>query len=269
LFPNFIGPVSNPTQAIDPRALTQIFPIFGTTSVSAFPPLAQGDVQIYGAGFSVALTDRLSVGANQGGYAVSNFRRRALPLRNPSFREGSRDGWLNLGGYLQYNLVQDVPNQFLLSAGLRVEVPTGEAEVFQGHGPAYLAPYVTAGKEFGEFHVLSTVGYQFPTGPGRDVTNTFYGTLHLDRRVFGWLYPLIELNGAYHVTQVDLGLSSRRGFFNFGNFDATGSILSLAAGANAVIVHDRLELGAVYTTPIATRRNFDFDGLLVKMILRF
>lgn len=270
-FPNFIGPISNPVQAIDPRALTQLYPIFGSSWVSAFPPLSEGDIQLYGAGLTVALSERLSVGLNQGGYAVSHFERRRLLPRNtdPSFRDKDREGWLNLGGFVQYTLIQDVPNQFLLTSGLRLEVPTGEADVFQGHGPAYLAPYFTVGKEFGEFHVLSTIGYQFPTGPGRDVVNTFYGTLHLDRRLFGWLYPLVEFNWAYHVNQIDLTLPSRRGFFNPDNFDATGNLITVAVGANAILIQDRLELGAVYTTPIATQRDFDFDGLLVKMILRY
>jgi hypothetical protein len=31
----------------------------------------------------------------------------------------------------------------------------------------------------------------------------------------------------------------------------------------------KLEVGAVYSTPLATQRNFDFNGLLVKMVYRF
>jgi hypothetical protein len=40
-------------------------------------------------------------------------------------------------------------------------------------------------------------------------------------------------------------------------------------GVNAVLVRDRLELGAVYSTLLATQRNFDFNGLLVKMVVRY
>src|SRR5262249_1651528 len=144
---------------IDPRAVTELWPIFETTRVSAFPPLPSGNIQLYAAGLNVALSDRLSIGLNQGGYAVSHFS------------DKNREGWLNLGGFAQYTLIEDVPNQFLLTAGMRLEVPTGEADVFQGHGPAHLAPYVTVGKEFGDFHVLATGGYQFPTGSGDVSTN--------------------------------------------------------------------------------------------------
>lgn len=45
--------------------------------------------------------------------------------------------------------------------------------------------------------------------------------------------------------------------------------MTLAVGGNAVLVQDRLEIGAVYTTPITAPRDIDFNGLLVKMILRY
>jgi hypothetical protein len=43
----------------------------------------------------------------------------------------------------------------------------------------------------------------------------------------------------------------------------------MAAGANAVLIPERLEVGAVYTTSIATQRDFNVNGLLVKMVLRY
>jgi len=274
-FANFIGYMSNPLFAIDPRALTEMYPLFDSTWVKSFPALPSGDIQLYGAGLNVALSDRLCIGLNQGGYAVSSFQRRQFDtfLTNPIVRldrdsGGSRDGWLNLGGFAQYTLIEDVPDQFLLTAGLHWEAPSGEAEVFQGHGPAKLAPYVTVGKEFGDFHVLATTGYLFPTGSAA-LTNLFYGTVHFDKRMFGWFYPLVEFNWAYHTTSVNLNVPDLPEFFSFGDFEGSGNIVTLAAGFNAVIVQDRLEFGAVYTTSIATERDFGFNGILAKMILRF
>jgi hypothetical protein len=51
--------------AIDPRSLTQLFPIFGSSWIDAFKPLPSGNLQVYGAGLSIALTDRLSFGLTQ------------------------------------------------------------------------------------------------------------------------------------------------------------------------------------------------------------
>jgi hypothetical protein len=255
-FPNFIGYMSNPLFAIDPRALTVMYPIFEATWTKAFPALPGGNIQLYGAGLNAALSDRLCVGLNQGGYAVSHFS------------DKSREGWLNLGGFVQYTLLEDVPNQFLLTAGLHWEAPTGEADVFQGHGPAKLAPYVTVGKECGDYHVLATTGYLFPTG-SEPLSNLFYGTVHFDRRLGGGFYPLVEFNWAYHTTRVDLNVPLIPEFFSFGNFEGSGNIVSLAAGFNAVLRPNRLELGAVYITSIAAQNDFGFNGLLLKMILRY
>jgi hypothetical protein len=232
---------------------------------------------VYGAGLNVALADRLMVGLNQGGYAVAHFStdrerllaRLGLPVRE-SDRGGLREGWLNLGGYAQYTLIADVPNQFLLSAGLRVEAPLGATQLFQGGAnPAYLAPYLTLGKEFGCYHVLATTGYEFPAGSGAATTNTFYLNVHLDRQI-GWLYPLVEFNGSYHTSTVDVNhFTPRHGVIDLGTFSSTGNTLTIAVGANAVLIPERLELGAVYTRPITAQNHFDFNGMLVKMVYRY
>jgi hypothetical protein len=220
------------------------------------------------------------MGLNQGGYAVAHLSRNAalrehLIALDPTgrFRDvefgGERKGWLNLGGFFQYTLIQDCESQCLVTGGLRWEAPSGSHEVFQGHGPAELAPYVTAGKEFGKFHILATVGYKFPAGPGSDNLNLFYANAHIDRQLFGWLYPLVEFNTNYHVKSVSFGLPARTGFLNFDKFEAEGNIVSLAAGANAVLVPERLEIGAAYTTVIASQHDFDANGLIVKVTLRY
>jgi hypothetical protein len=107
--------------------MTAAWPVFLGTWVNGDRPLGDGNVQVYGAGLNVALSERLSFGLNQGGYATAKFRE-------------NRDGWLNLGGFAQYTLIQDVPNQFLLTAGLRWEAPSGEAEVFQAAARRILPP---------------------------------------------------------------------------------------------------------------------------------
>jgi hypothetical protein len=279
-FRNFIGWMSNPLQNIDPRAMTAIYPLFMNQWTSAAPPVPNADFQVYGPAITVALSDRFAMGINQGGFADVHFTANAPQLQRlialdpvGRFRDietdRSRDGFLNDGGFFQYTFIPDVPDQFLLTGGLRWEVPAGSYEVFQGHGPVHLAPYLTAGKEFGQFHVLATTGYQFPAGPGSDTTNIFYANIHIDRQCFGWLYPLVEINSLYHTTSVPFGLPTRRGFIDLGNFEATGNVVSLAAGANVVLIPERLEIGAVYTTVIGSQRDFDATGLLVKMTIRF
>jgi hypothetical protein len=246
--------------------VTELYPIFGSSWFSNAGPLPGGDFQLYGAGLTIALSERFAMGLNQGGYADAHISHNPIPGQDFG---GNRKGWLNLGGFFQYTLVEDVPNQFLLTGGLRWEAPCGSTEVFQGHGPAQLGTYLTVGKELGQFHVLAVTGYHFPAGPGSDSTNAFYANFHLDRQMFGWLYPVLELNWTYHVTRVNPDLVTRRGFIDFGNFESSGNILALGVGANAVIVRDRLELGAIYGTPLATQRDFNFNSLMVKLVLRY
>jgi len=277
-FSNFIGFVGNPLQNIDPRAVTAIYPIFGSSWTSVAGPVPDADLQLYGPAFTVALSDRLAIGLNQGGYANvqlsrKDFQRLAAldPLGRFSNVEigGNRAGFVNLGGFVQYTFIEDVPNQFLVTGGMRWIAPCGSHEIFQGYGPLELAPYLTVGKELEKFHVLATTGYQFPAGPGSDNDKLFYANIHLDRQTFGWLYPLIEVNWTTHEKSVSFGLPTRTDFIDFGNFEASGNIVTLSVGANTVLIPERLELGAVYSTPLATQHDFNFNGLLVKMVLRF
>jgi hypothetical protein len=319
-FPSFIGFMSNPLQNIDPRAVTEIYPIFGAVWTKAAGPVPDASFQIYGAGLTVAPTDRLAIGLNQGGYvdvqtstqdaqllsvvaalgrakvlgllktdpatllamlkanglganALQRLQRLASfdPLGQFANVEagGNRSGWLNLGGFIQYTLIEDVPDQFLLTGGLRLEVPCGSTEIFQGHGPVHMAPYLTMGKGFGNVHVLATTGYYFPVGPGNDNLQVFNVDLHIDRRTFGWLYPLVEFNWDYATKGININLPARSGFFDLGNFEASGNILTMAVGANAVLVPEKLEVGAVYLTSLATQRDFNLNGLMVKIVYRY
>src|SRR5438093_9877220 len=142
-FPNFIGFVSNPTRNFDPRSLTQLWPIFTYAWTDPFRVIPSGQLSAYGPGFSAALKERLCIGLSSGGPAWAHFNRQ-------------RTGWTNLGGFAQYTIIRDTDDQFLLTGGLIWEAPSGSKEIFQGSPPAYLAPYLTVGKEFGCFHVLAT-----------------------------------------------------------------------------------------------------------------
>ncbi len=218
--------------------------------------LPAGEVNVIGPALSIAVTERLNVGITSGGPAVTSF-------------PGRHQGWLDIGGYAQYTLIRDVPGQFLATAGLTWTAPSGSSSLFQGSPPVYLGTYGTVGKEFGDIHILSTVGFQFPAGIATAIKETFYGTVHLDRRCFGWLYPLVEFNWAAHNTRVDLDLPLVQHLFGLDDFTATGAIITVAPGFNAVLIPDKLEVGAVYQTPIASEHHIHFNSFLVKMVLRY
>src|SRR5262249_310120 len=89
-FDTFIGPLSHPGLAQDPRALTEARLLFVQNHLPNAPPLG-GDLQLYGLQVRVALTDRLSFIADKDGYAF--LRPRGGP---------SRDGWVNVAAGLKY-----------------------------------------------------------------------------------------------------------------------------------------------------------------------
>jgi hypothetical protein len=45
---------------------------------STIPPVHEGDMQVYGPAMTVALSERLAVGLNQGGYADTHLSRNQL-----------------------------------------------------------------------------------------------------------------------------------------------------------------------------------------------
>ena len=71
--------------------------------------------------FRWAITDRLAFIATQDGF----FN---IELDNGA----SLDGWMDLAAGFKYALIDDVENQFILTPGLTVHLPTGDKEVCQG-----------------------------------------------------------------------------------------------------------------------------------------
>jgi hypothetical protein len=67
---------------------------------------------------------------------------------------------------------------------------------------------------------------------------------------------------------VNVDRLTRQGFIDLGHFEPEGNVVSLAAGANAVLIPERLELGAASSTVIASQHDFEVNGLLVKLTLR-
>ena len=92
-FANFIGFISDPLQNIDPRAVTAIYPLFGNEWVGTAAPFPDATGQIYGPALTVALSDRLAVGLNQGGYAKLSLSRGELAPRRASIRRPASATW--------------------------------------------------------------------------------------------------------------------------------------------------------------------------------
>ncbi len=260
-FPEFVGPISNPVLAKDPRSLTEVRFLFLNQKIDAAHPFGGGDFQVVGAQIRVALTERLSFIADKDGYIWLN------PGNLPS-----TDGWANIAAGLKYLLVRDVENQFLLSVGFQYELPSGTRRVFQGHGDGTISLFMTAGKECNLMHFLSTFAAQVPLDD--DQNSTFLAwSVHADVQIFERFYPLVELNWFHYLDGGNRGLPAAigegAGLLNLGTSGIAGNeLITLALGLKTIVCPN-LDVGFAYELPISGRRDLLNNRILVELIARY
>jgi hypothetical protein len=258
-FDGFIGPITNPILTKDPRSLTEARVLFVHNEIpQANSLLGGGDAQVYAMQVRVALTDRLTFIADKDGYLSLNSR------------NVNTDGFLNLGAGLKYTLIRDVENQFLVTVGAMYELPTGEASAFQNHGSGVITGFGVVGKEFGCWHVVANAGYQFGL-QDRQNSSFFYGQLHIDRQLFGWLYPLAEINCfAYNSggDRLPNALGEGDGLLNLGTQGVAGNVFVTAALGLKARLSPNVEFGAAWETPLG-RKDIMLQRLVAELILRY
>jgi hypothetical protein len=260
-FPRFIGPSTNPWFAKDPRSLTEARLLGVLNWTPEGHPWGQNLDQSYLLQGRVALSKRWSAFIDKSGYTFLN--------RGP---EGKVDGWNNLGIGAKYLLVRDVENQFLVSAAVQYEAPTGEASVYQRPSDGSITGVMTIGKELNCFwHVLGNFGVRAPLS--NESSTLFFSQLHVDYEVAGWLHPLVELN-YYRV------LSEGRGVYpsGYGQGDAfidwsvpgtvDSDLVTIAAGFRAKC-NRSLEIGVTYERPLTETPRLLDHRIVAELILRY
>jgi hypothetical protein len=261
-FPGFVGPISNPVLSKDPRSLTEARLLFINDELPPDGPLGGGDFQVYAMQLRLALTDRLTLTADKDGIAHTHFH-----------NAGDHSGLLNMALGLKYLLVRDVEDQFLWSAGFCYEVPTGERSVLENHGDGVMTAFTTVGKEVGgAWHVLDTFGYQSGM-EGSQNSDFFYNSLHIDRQIAGWLYPLVEVNWFHYTHGGSRGLppavGEGDGLLNLGTSGVAGNdLVTFAVGMKAKL-GEHIETGAAWEFPLSNRHDLIDNRLTVELVLRF
>ncbi len=261
-FCSFIGPISNPVLAKDPRALTEARMLFVGDWIPSEHPFGGGNFQVYGLQARVALTDRLSFIADKDGFATIH----------PG-RGNNSDGWINIAAGLKYAFVRDVENQFLVVGGFQYEPQTGESKVFSGQGKGVFSVFGTAGKGFcNGVHLIGNAGYQFPVERSENSSYAF-SQIHLDKQLCGWLYPLVEANWFHYTEGGNRGLppalGEGDGLLNLGTSGVAGNdLVTIAAGVKA-IVNKHLDVGVAYERPVSNRKDLLDNRILAEIILRY
>jgi hypothetical protein len=261
-FDRFIGPITNPFYAKDPRSLTELRFVFVNDVIPATNLLGGGDFQVYGVQARAAVTDRLSIFMDKAGYAT--FQPHAT---------GNRNGWLDTAVGFKYDVIRDVEKQRLFAVGAMYELPSGEADVFQHNGAGILTLFSSSGQEFWcNWHIVNNTGVNIPMNNAYN-SGVIYSSMHIDRRCFGWLYPLAEVNWFYYYAGGSHGVPSALGegdgLFNFGTNDMSGSNFVSAAFGLKAVVSDHLSLGAAWEFPLTNRHDVMDNRLTAEVIFRY
>jgi hypothetical protein len=269
-FDQFISPVTVPFLAEDPRALTEVRPVFIYQSASDSAEFFRGgNLGFFGLQGRVAFTERFSLVINKLGWTWINPRDDFGEFRNGS---GFSELWLGP----KFTIIRNEECGTLLAAGLTFQIPVGSSRVFQDTGDLTLAPYVSFGQNFlksnaGSFNFLNTTGYAFSTDNER--TDYFYSTFHLSYDIANLrrYYPLIELNWVHYTQNGGARFLSYEGkdLINFGSRGIAGhSDLSIAVGGR-IKLSECIQFGAAAEFPLITSRDLNDFRVTADVIFRY
>lgn len=268
-FDSFISPVTNPFLFEDPRALTEIRPIFIWQSApdkNAF--FRGGDAEFFGVQARVALTERWSIVLNKLGFLAIQ------PSGSPS-----ETGFAEINIGPKYTFLRNDASKTLGAVGVTFQIPAGDSKVFQDTGSLSIVPYVSLAQKFccssyGSFNAMGTVGYAFSTDDRR--SEYFFTSLHLDYDVgnLNRIFPLIELNW-FHYTSGGPGPTlpgsnfEGRDLFNFGNPGVNGEDnFSIAVGARYKFT-EAIQTGIAAEFPLNGRKDLLDFRLTFDLIFRY
>jgi hypothetical protein len=270
----FASPVSNPFYFTDPRALTEIKPLFiwqHTPSSNRY--WNGGDNFFAGVQGSVAFTPWLSLTINKLGATWIE------PNNGGPVGIGSSSGFSEIHFGPKVTFIRDCNTGTAAAFGLVFELPVGSASVLQDTGTLSLRPYFSFAQHFGKFqygsfNFMNTTGYDFSVDNARN--DFLFSSFHLDydiadRHVF---YPLVELNW---ILYPDNGTVRNFGFgggdlFNFGSNGTAGhDELTVAAGFRWKAIGETLQFGLAGQFSVLGNqgRHLDAFRLTADMIVRY
>lgn len=230
-FDNFASPTTNLFLFEDPRALTEIRPVYIFQTIPGKNNSLQGGtVSFLGAQARVAITERLSLVINKFGWISLN----------PTDKENGYNGALSFSEFWigpKYTFWRDERSNTVAAAGLLFEIPAGPMRAFQNTGNLSITPYASVAHSFwrnsyGAFDVMANLNWNIGTSNAR--SNFLNLSAQLDFDILNWhrFYPMLNFNwniytkdgkGDVNFDGVDL--------VNFGGKDISGkSVVTLGPG---------------------------------------
>jgi hypothetical protein len=278
-FDNFISPITNPFLFEDPRALTEVRPIFmqqgapGTNWV-----FNGGNAQFFGTQARVAITDRVS-------FVINKFGGVWTEPHNPppGFSNGSSFAELWLGP--KYTFLRNENSGTVGAIGWIFQIPTGGSGGNTGPqnvGGLSNTPYISMAQNFwrtsyGSMNAMGTMGLTFDAC-NQKRSDYFFMSAHLDYDILQahtW-YPVLEMN-FFDYTQA--GVTNNLGFegrdlVNYGSQAVSGrKNLTIAPGFRWVFWKGQnnasAQTGLAVELPMVGTRDILEYRITWDMILRY
>ena len=240
-FSRMVSPVSNPVNFEDPRATTEIRPIYLWHELDDKFITNGGSVQIYALQLRYAINDRLAVIANKDGYVVMK----------PNSVLNDEEGLGNVGGGVKYSLLKDEAAGTIATVGLTYEAPVGDHDVLQGRGDGSLRPFLSAGYAGEGFNLIGATGVRARLD-GRD-SSFWDADLHID-------VPLCKFHPGLEVNMVHVLAAGNRlpiadegaDYFNFGASESKGETIVTGAAVARYQFTDSVSYGIAYQVPLTS-----------------
>lgn len=253
-----ISPVANPLFFESPLIQSEARPIFVYHSIS--DDFIGGFARVYALQLRYAVTERLAIIATKDGFI--QLRPQVAGLR--------ADGWADISAGLKYALIDDQENQFILTPGLKYELPTGNTRVFQGNGDGEFDVFVSAMKGWDKFHATTSIGGRIPVNFDEETSSLHY-SLQLDYYLCRWFIPFAVANGHTVLSEGEGPAFEVEGFdlINFGSSNA-GRFTEVAVGTG---FRSRLckwaDFGFAYEKGVTRPKGIFEDRFTADFVVRF
>ena len=272
---NTISPVSNPIYFEDPNITSEVRPVY---MYHALPntfhfyggsvPLG-GDVQVFALQARYAFTDRLALIATKDGYIEFQPKHsNGLDTLNHHY------GFADIAAGLKYQLIKDDQNQFILTPGFTITLPTGNSEVYQGNGSGVWNLFASAEKGWDKFHLTGNVGFNIPNNFADNTAQLHYSA-QADYYLNQYLIPFFAVNGYTILSNGDenrLGVPLNTELYdliNSGSTEAKGTTqLTIGGGARSRILKN-LDVGVSYEVGVVNPVGIFESRVTADLIWRF
>jgi hypothetical protein len=256
-----ISPVTNPIFFESPLIESDIHPLFIYNKIA--DDFVGGFARVYAVQARWAVTDRLAIIATKDGFV--QIRAKALqPALN-------HDGWADIAAGLKYALIDDKEHQFVLTPGVKFEIPVGNERVQQGNGDGEFDVFVSAIKGWDKFHAMASFGGRIPIDMDAETSSLHY-SLQLDYAVCKYFIPFATLNGFTWLSNGQTALTGNvEGYdlINFGSARVSGETeITLGVGFRSKLLKN-LDVGFAWEKAVTDPKGLIDHRFTVDAVIHF